>query len=606
MAEERVIKILVEDGQILDATKKVQDLGHSIEGLEKSNESTSKSFTELSEKAALTYDELGTIIQEQKDITIEFKKELISLQSQLANTSKTDLSGQKLLRDKIIQVKGAIEEQGVALQDLTNQKNKAKESNADYTKGLNKTSGIVGLLNRHTGGLAGSLLDVARASKLSGAAMRTALISTGVGALVVALGLIVSNWDSITNAIDKSTKKLQKQLDLSIEAQKTTQLKLDLINSEIKLNEKLGKGNEVLQAQRIEIVKTLREQNAEELAILEKQALKLKTSALELTTREKILKTILNTASAGSGDKFILDGQLEALAQYNDIQDLILQPKKKQVDFDIKIFDLENPEGKAREKAVSVDAGIEQGISDAYNEQKAKDASLLQALKEGTEELKEFTNNANLEEINAFFKTEQAKTAITADGQHKRTLIEENEAIARKEIAQIEADAKLAINNAYIDLAIGGINVLKQAFEGNKKVQKALLIAESLTGVARIIINTQAANAKATLASPLTAGQPFVAINTIGAGIGIAANLVATKKALSALGGGNVSASGNTSGGGSTPSAPSFNVVGTSGVNQLAQSIQGQQQPIETYIVAANVTSQQALDRNITETASIF
>ena len=217
MAEERVIKILVEDGQILDATKKVQDLGHSIEGLEKSNESTSKSFTELSEKAALTYDELGTIIQEQKDITIEFKKELISLQSQLANTSKTDLSGQKLLRDKIIQVKGAIEEQGVALQDLTNQKNKAKESNADYTKGLNKTSGIVGLLNRHTGGLAGSLLDVARASKLSGAAMRTALISTGVGALVVALGLIVSNWDSITNAIDKSTKKLQKQLDLSIE-----------------------------------------------------------------------------------------------------------------------------------------------------------------------------------------------------------------------------------------------------------------------------------------------------------------------------------------------------------------------------------------------------
>ena len=52
--------------------------------------------------------------------------------------------------------------------------------------------------------------------------------------------------------------------------------------------------------------------------------------------------------------------------------------------------------------------------------------------------------------------------------------------------------------------------------------------------------------------------------------------------------------------------SPSFNVVGTSGVNQLAQSIQGQQQPIETYIVAANVTSQQALDRNITETASIF
>ena len=136
MAEERVVKILVEDSQILDATKKVQDLGHSIEDLEKSNESTSKSFNDLSKEASLSFEELGVIIQEQKDITIEFKQELISLQNKLSGTSKTDLSGQKLLRDKITEVKGAISEQGVAIQDLTNQKNKAKEANVDWTSGL--------------------------------------------------------------------------------------------------------------------------------------------------------------------------------------------------------------------------------------------------------------------------------------------------------------------------------------------------------------------------------------------------------------------------------------------------------------------------------------
>jgi hypothetical protein len=487
------------------------------------------------------------------------------------------------------------------LQDLTNQKNKAKESNADYTKGLNKTSGIVGLLNRHTGGLAGSLLDVARASKLSGAAMRTALISTGVGALVVALGLIVSNWDSITNAIDKSTKKLQKQLDLSIEAQKTTQLKLDLINSEIKLNEKLGKGNEVLQAQRIEIVKTLREQNAEELAILEKQALKLKTSALELTTREKILKTILNTASAGSGDKFILDGQLEALAQYNDIQDLILQSKKKQVDFDIKIFDLENPEGKAREKAFSVDAGIEQGISDAYNEQKAKDALRLQALTEGTEEFAIIENQRIDLEVAGLVKSAEiinAKTQLEKDAEAERLELKKRNSEAVIAIDEAEFQAKQIL----LDGISGSLHAASDLVGRNTAAGKTFAVASAL-------IDTYAAIAgqlRAATKSPGAVIPGYVIAQAVATGL---AGFAAVKNILKVKvpgGGGGGGQSGDFSGGSSAPAAPSFNVVGTSGVNQLAQSIQGQQQPIEAYVVGANVTSQQALDRNITETASIF
>ena len=50
-------------------------------------------------------------------------------------------------------------------------------------------------------------------------------------------------------------------------------------------------------------------------------------------------------------------------------------------------------------------------------------------------------------------------------------------------------------------------------------------------------------------------------------------------------------------GGGTTPtmSAPQFNVVGQSGVNQLASL---NQQPIQAYVVSGQVTSQQALDRN--------
>jgi hypothetical protein len=62
-----------------------------------------------------------------------------------------------------------------------------------------------------------------------------------------------------------------------------------------------------------------------------------------------------------------------------------------------------------------------------------------------------------------------------------------------------------------------------------------------------------------------------------------------------------MSASGG--GGGSSPS-PQFNVVGNSGANQLAQTL-GSQQPVQAYVVASNVTTQQSLDRNIVNNASL-
>jgi hypothetical protein len=52
------------------------------------------------------------------------------------------------------------------------------------------------------------------------------------------------------------------------------------------------------------------------------------------------------------------------------------------------------------------------------------------------------------------------------------------------------------------------------------------------------------------------------------------------------------------------PSAPSFNVVGTSGVNQIAQGL-GNQSPVQAYVVGSQVTTQQALDRNIVRTATL-
>ena len=52
--------------------------------------------------------------------------------------------------------------------------------------------------------------------------------------------------------------------------------------------------------------------------------------------------------------------------------------------------------------------------------------------------------------------------------------------------------------------------------------------------------------------------------------------------------------------------SPSFNIVGSSGTNQLASAIGSQtQQPIQTYVVSNDITSAQSLDRNIVESSSL-
>tara|TARA_R110002020_G_scaffold232337_2_gene443853 strand:- start:1532 stop:3766 length:2235 start_codon:yes stop_codon:yes gene_type:complete len=197
------------------------------------------------------------------------------------------------------------------------------------------------------------------------------------------------------------------------------------------------------------------------------------------------------------------------------------------------------------------------------------------------------------------------KTISDAD----RLVLEESFADAKIKIAEKEADAKAAIQNAVLDTVSSGINVLKGLAGENKKVQKALLIAEGAASVAKIAVNTGVANAKAVAAFPLTVGQPWVTINTINAGLGIAAAVSATSKGISALGeSGSIPKPTLPTPAGGAPSAepPSFNIVGSSGTNQLADAIGGQsQQPVQAFVVASEVTNAQALERNTIEGATI-
>tara|TARA_R110001583_G_scaffold125885_8_gene277449 strand:+ start:1673 stop:3574 length:1902 start_codon:yes stop_codon:yes gene_type:complete len=104
---------------------------------------------------------------------------------------------------------------------------------------------------------------------------------------------------------------------------------------------------------------------------------------------------------------------------------------------------------------------------------------------------------------------------------------------------------------------------------------------------------------------PLIIGYVAQAVGIIGA---VKSAVSSAKSAASSVGGGIPSVGGEitapTAAAGSAP--PDMSSVGGSGFNQLADAIgQQNQQPIQTFVVASDVTTAQSLDRNIIDGATL-
>lgn len=194
-------------------------------------------------------------------------------------------------------------------------------------------------------------------------------------------------------------------------------------------------------------------------------------------------------------------------------------------------------------------------------------------------------------------------------------LIDDEKALNEQRIA-VEEAYKAAKRNALET----GLSILS-TFAGKNKaialgilaIQKGLAIADVVVGASKAIalakfnlsqipfiippgvINpawgTQAAMTVKGIATTKIAAATSIA-SILASGISQASQLSSGGGDSGAGGGGGVVAP--------APQAPTFNVVGNSGVNQLAETIaaQGVQPPVQAYVVSSQVTTAQALDRN--------
>jgi len=484
-------------------------------------------------------------------------------------------------------------------------------------------------LDRLTGGLASKLVAVGKAAKLSGKAMRTALISSGIGLAVAAVGLLVEYWDEIGEALGFINKDLERQVELNNQNLDAVGVRLRNIQTLIELRKREGKNVDLL----LKKEKELTEQKKQAfITSIQDQALlvnRLKLKQQEGKLNEEETKELQKQEGV----------YLDLINSFNKFKSDLLEPVKEVVKKDVK----ENPEVEAKKRSLEEIKKLEADyalslMSDENQEKIAVAAKYDDLIKQAKKYNVDTTAlvEARLSEIKAIEKkyedgakekrAEERETSIEAFNQRnddRLKRIKEN-AERELEIQQDLADAEANILDAKLNFASSGVALLGQLAGDSKAMSAGLLVVEKGLAIADVIINASRAiaAAKANLAAtPIAFGpikNPYYPAQALATTKGIlstklsAAASIATIAAqaipgLSGGGGGGGSTGGLGGGGGDTGSqAPAFNIVGASGETQLADAIGSQtQRPARAYVVSNDVTTAQEMDRNIIEGASI-
>jgi hypothetical protein len=320
-------------------------------------------------------------------------------------------------------------------------------------------------------------------------------------------------------------------------------------------------------------LKDQQKKDLDEIKKIQDEAIKANDDSV-LTEREKELNDL----------KIKNDAKLALLKKYGkDTTELEIQNKNEKNDIELKYQKIEDDKKKEKDEKDKKEA----------DEKKAKDQEkLINDL-----ELKKEFDNLTFEEQRAVLT--ERENILTNDKtltEEQRTKLAEEFAKSREEIDKREAQAK----RQNLEVVSNALSMASDILGESTAAGKALAVAS--TTVSTYLAAQQA------YTSQLIPGDPSSPVRaSIAAGIAVAGGLMNVKKILSVKtpggkGGGATAPSG---GGGGAPTAPSFNVVGNAGVNQIQQTLGREQQPIQAYVVSNNVTTAQSLDRNIINNATI-
>jgi len=548
--------------------------------------------------------------------------------------------------------------------------NKAAAENArEQQKALDSAAREgLSLLDKLTGGLASSFkkayTGVQGLVKGIGG-IKGAIAATGIGLLVVGIGELIKNWDSVKGAIIGATDATTKQAEEAGKIADAQLAALESINAQensLKLQGKtereirdlkIQQTDEAIAASEVQI-EALKQRKKEEQASFERTAQFTKAIVRAVTLPIQLglnMLDMLINALPDSVKSFLgIEGTSTKAEDFTSyLTEFIIGTPEQASEATDKALDAAS---KSLEKLRNQRAGYvlqnrKEEEEAAKRLQEARDKEAEERLRKKQEELKLLAQaeenyrkqqqaiadkydelvlskqvSQEQQEINATYDKFFALEEAYADNAEALQMIEEQRnaelaAINKKyrDAEEKEEQERLnkrlknrqEIQNLIVDSAnatIKNLMDLNNIYDkDNEAAAKAAFERNKALQIVQAIINT-ASGIMGQLSVPqdqLT-GANFVKAAVIAA---TGATQIATIKSQQFNGGKSTS-------GGTTPTAPAvpqvapqFNIVGASGTNQLLQGIAGQfNQPLRAYVVGGDVTSAQEVERKRIKTAT--
>ena len=475
--------------------------------------------------------------------------------------------------------------------------------------------------------------------------IKGALAATGIGLFLVALGTVVAYWDDIKAAVSGVTaeqQKLNEESHKNFETSKEQLSTLDAQDNVLKLqgksereilNLKIAKVNTAIELGKIELQNVIKTSKAEEEAAIKNYNLTKKIVDFTLDSAlflPKLMLMPIDMAIKGANkvSEALGFGKLIAFDMGKTMEDMQSQfsgfiagsifnaeevkaeGEKTRKGLEKELKDLENQKAGFQ---LSIKAIDKQAVEDA---KKQKEDALSEEERKQKEHQEKYANieklktKSVLDASNERINKEKQETEFQR--QQNELKVQANQEYLDKIKAQEEAANALKKRNRdfAIEMTLSGLSTIASLTElFGKKSEKAARRAfqiQKAANMATAIISTYQ-SATAAYASQFTpVPDPSSPVRgAIAAGLAVAAGLVNVAKIASQKFEGGGSSGGGSApagaGGGGAVMTPNFNVIGSSGVNQLAQL---QQTPTQAYVVSGDVTSAQALDRNRIQNAT--
>lgn len=460
--------------------------------------------------------------------------------------------------------------------------------------------------------------------------IRTGIAATGIGVFLVAIGTIVAYWDDIKAAVSgvsDEQERLNKQTELNVLSQ---QAKLDSLNGQdniLKLQGKsekeilelkLSQTDAVLLATQAQLEQQENTKKAEVAAakrnfdILKMIArVGIESAVLGLRILAAPIDAVLETANAvsdalgfGKITTTNINKEISKLTESASagIAKLIFNPQEVAAESNAAIKETKASITKLKNEKAGLMLSI-RAIDKQDRQQATKEKK--EDVKKEEEEIELIKRESGLKSINNLQKQRDAELEVT-----KKAL--EEEAKLREEAAQKELERQAKLQEDKSKLVYDSLNLISEITslfgQKNERVARAMFNIDKAARLASATMSAREGviNAfKTAQDSPLTTvfpAYPFVQAGLAGAFGAVNIAKIASQKFQASGGASDLASGGGGGTGGVSSAAPSFNVVGNSGLNQLAQI---QQTPVQAYVVSGEVTSAQALDRNRIKNATL-